>query len=300
MIIRKKRLTKLLKNGYESGLKEEKNAPGFHSVSSSFSSFKTNTFSDNNNDHKGLISLGVGTGVGIGTKFLMDKLDPPEELSEGEKALAEALKKREKREITWNPFTTAKDMWDEGKKKAEDLKNLDKEVEAAKKKIKEEAVSLKSRSANKWIAGIAGGVSAIGTLALLNTKKHDRSAHIKGRMRENDDHISRALGESSRRFESGNYNPNFHDVHYEKKEDNKRRSLFQKDSDEKKSDSSEEYNDDYVLPVDKEKVRETVEHALRNPEETAEKIRKVKNLAADAGLAKTSYEFIRHNLFDVN
>lgn len=305
MIIRKKRLTKLLKNGYEAGIKEEKNAPGFHSCSTSYSSFKTNTFSDGDDgpSNKGLKALGVGTGLGILAKLGLDHIDPPEEITDEEKNLRKAIKERESREISWSPIQTFKDMWDENKQKTKDLKELDKKVEAAKAKFTE---NLKSRNSNKYIAGIVGGVGTIGALALLNTKKHNKHEHVTDKMHYNDDEMARVIRESSKNYERGDYKPNFHESHYEKKE---RKPLFSRFREESKnnqqhSDSTEKHNtDEYVLPVDKEQVRETVEHALQNPEETAEKLRKIKTVASDVALAKNGYELfgnLRHNLFDID
>ena len=308
MIIRKKRLTKLLKNGYEAGIKEEKGAPGFHSCSTSYSSFKTNTFSDGEDEpsNKGLKALGVGTGLGILTKLGLDHIDPPEEITDEEKNLRKALKERESREISWSPIQTFKDMWDENKQKTKDLKELDKKVEAAKAKFTE---NLKSRNSNKYIAGIVGSVGAIGTLALLNTKKHNKHKHVTDKMHYNDDEMTRVIRESSKNYEQGDYKPNFHESRYEKRE---RKPLFNRfrgeesrEDSQQHSESKEKRNTDeeYVLPVDKEQVRETVEHALQNPEETAEKLRKIKTVASDVALAKNGYELfgnLRHNLFDID
>lgn len=301
MIIRKKRLTKLLKNGYKVGIKEEKNAPGYHSCSASYSSFKTNIFSDSEDEpsNKGLKALGVGTGLSILTKLGLDHIDPPEEITDKEKDLRKAIKERESREISWSPIQTFKDMWDENKQKTKDLKELDKKVEAAKAKFTE---NLKSRNSNKYIAGIVGSVGALGTLALLNTKKHNKRKQITDKMHHNDDDIARVIRESSKNYEQGDYKPNFHESHYEKKE---RRPLFNKLIGEESRENSQQHSEseeirnideEYVLPVDKEQVRKTVKHALQNPEETAKKLREIKDVALTYDL----FGKLKHNIFDID
>lgn len=263
MIIRKKRLTKLLKDGVESGLKEEKNAPGFHSFKSSYSSFRSSNFSDNDDEvlskGKTNLAIGVGAGLGIGglTKLGLEKISPTEAMSRGE-IVRDGLKKKYKDGV---PF----------------------------------------RGRNNLIAGGLGTLGALGTIYYLTDKDIKKRKAKKDREESFRNSFEDALRESSFRVEKGDYNPEFHKSTWEKPErkslfDNFKKNGSNTDNDEQKSENAIEK---YILPIDKENSESR--HSLnldRVKEVSKEALASLKLSEKSKDFLKDKFNDIKHKLLD--
>ncbi len=259
MIIRKKRLTKLLKDGVESGLKEEKNAPGFHSFKSSYSSFRSSNFSDNEDDEvlaKGKTNLAIGAGVGLGigglSKLGLEKISPTEAMSRGEVVRDGLKKKYSNRKHTLNPIKIIKDIWTNGESKKKDLENLQKRIDNAEEVIKKKYKDgVPFRGRNNLIAGGLGTLGALGTIYYLTDKDIKKRKAKKDRENSFRNSFEDTLKESSSRIEKGDYNPEFHKSTWEKPERKSLFDRFKKDSNEN-DEQKFKNTDNYVIPVDKE------------------------------------------------
>lgn len=300
MIIRKKRLTKLLKDGVESGLKEEKNAPGFHSFKSSYSSFRSSNFSDNDDDDEVLskgktnLAIGAGAGLGIGglTKLGLEEISPTEAMSRGEIVRDGLKKKYSNRKHTLNPIKILKDVWTNGESKKKDLEALQKRIDNAEEVIKKKYKDgIPFRGRNNLIAGGLGTLGASGTIYYLTDKDIKKRKAKKTREESFKNSFENVLKESSSKIEKGDYNPEFHKSTWEKPE---RKSLF--DRLKKNSDNKESKNtvDNYVLPVDKEENSES-RHSLN-----LDKIVDVsKNALAGLRLSEKTNDFFKNKISDI-
>lgn len=307
MIIRKKRLTKLLKNGVESGLKEEKTAPGFHFFKSSYSSFRSSNFSDNEDDEvlaKGKTNLAIGTGIGLGigglSKLGLEKISPTEALSRGEIVRDGLKKKYSNRKHTLNPIKIVKDMWTNGESKKKDLEKLQKRIDNAEEVIKKKYKDgVPFRGRNNLIAGGLGTLGALGTIYYLTDKDIKKRKAKKARENYFRNSFEDTLKESSSRFEKGDYNPEFHKSTWEKSE---RKSLFDRfkknsnENDEQKSKNT----DNYVIPVDKEES--DYKHSLNLDgvkEVSKEMLTSLKLSEKTKDYLKDKFDDVKHKLLDV-
>lgn len=308
MIIRKKRLTKLLKDGVESGLKEEKNAPGFHSFKSSYSSFRSSNFSDNDDEvlskGKTNLAIGVGAGLGIGglTKLGLEKISPTEAMSRGEIVRDGLKKKYSNRKHTLNPIKILKDVWTNGESKKKDLEALQKRIDNAEEVIKKKYKDgVPFRGRNNLIAGGLGTLGALGTIYYLTDKDIKKRKAKKNREESFRNSFEDALRESSFRVEKGDYNPEFHKSTWEKPE---RKSLFDNfkkngsntDNDEQKSENAIEK---YILPIDKENSESR--HSLnldRVKEVSKEALASLKLSEKSKDFLKDKFNDIKHKLLD--
>lgn len=310
MIIKKKRLTKLLKDGVESGLKEEKNAPGFHSFKSSYSSFRSSNFSDSDDDEvlsKGKTNLAIGAGAGLGigglTKLGLEKISPTEAMSRGEIVRDGLKKKYSNRKHTLNPIKILKDVWTNGESKKKDLEALQKRIDNAEEVIKKKYKDgIPFRGRNNLIAGGLGTLGALGTIYYLTDKDIKKRKAKKARDESFKNSFEDTLRESSYRVEKGDYNPEFHKSTWEKPE---RKSLFDRfkkdsnniDNDEQKSENTVEK---YVLPIDKEDS-ESRQHSLnldRVKEVSKEALASLKLSEKSKDFLKDKFNDIKHKLLD--
>jgi hypothetical protein len=303
MIIRKKRLTKLLKDGVESGLKEEKNAPGFHSFKSSYSSFRSSNFSDSEDDEvlsKGKTNLAIGAGVGLGigglSKLGLEEISPTEAMSRGEIVRDGLKKKYSNRKHTLNPIKILKDVWTNGESKKKDLEALQKRIDNAEEVIKEKYKDgIPFRGRNNLIAGGLGTLGALGTIYYLTDKDIKKRKAKKTREESFKNSFEDTLRESSSKFEKGEYNPEFHKSTWEKSE---RKSLFDrfKNKFKKKSTDDEQKSkviNKYVLPIEEDDSESR--HSLN-----LDKIVDVsKNALAGLRLSEKTNDFFKNKIDDI-
>lgn len=239
MIIKRKKVNRYQPNGYDETENIEKNAPGFHSTSTSYKSYKTFSDDDLARDKQDLQNYIVGGGLGVGAgivggKILHKKLDKRtlvkaakengislEDLKKKHDVKIDAVKKQRLDRDSTSIGKAILDFIDGEKDKKRDLERYDKEIKRLEDAKSSEVNSYIKKIENKLErnrkigkgVGI-GGALALGGLGIYEMHKHNQKARGRknhGAEEEND--ITSALRNSSDMVASGKLNPRFHKFH---------------------------------------------------------------------------------------